>query len=108
MPAPAALFLDASATFTVCALLVSWFYPRLLLLECVAAAIPVGITASAWCGLLVKSFLPTGYVRVCVNACVVVVHVAMGGADRHGGEIPRESSAAGKPRERCALRSPVL
>lgn len=54
------LFLNLSAPFSVFVFLFSRFYPRLLLGECVAVSIPVGITLSAWCGLLVKSLLPVG------------------------------------------------
>ena len=57
-----ALFLNLSAAFIVFGALVSKFYPRLLLLECVGIAFPVGLTVSAWVCLLGKSLLPTGCV----------------------------------------------
>jgi hypothetical protein len=74
MIAIVSLFLNVSAAFAVFSVLFAKFYPRLLLVECVAISFPIGLTLSAWCGLLVKSLLPTGCVQHVVLVHTVVSH----------------------------------
>ncbi len=61
------LFLNLSAAFAVFGWLFPHYFPRVHLLECIAMSIPVGMTLSAWCALLLKSVLPTGSVLLFKN-----------------------------------------
>jgi hypothetical protein len=50
----------AASAFSVFSVFFTLFFPKLLFIECVAIAVPVGIVLSAWLGLLLKSLLPLG------------------------------------------------
>ena len=59
----APVLLLATATLGGFVALLLALHPRLSLVECAAAAPPVGLTLSAWLALLLKSFIFQTYVR---------------------------------------------
>jgi hypothetical protein len=65
----------ATATLSGGATMFRLFFPKLSVIECAAAAAPIGLTLSAWLALLLKSFLFLSYVRHC---CVEPPYVGLG------------------------------
>jgi hypothetical protein len=53
-----------TATLSGGATMFRLFFPKLSVIECAAAAAPIGLTLSAWLALLLKSFLFQSYVAV--------------------------------------------